>query len=214
MAEKCRATSWRTAFCHPPEKRFSRGAAHSGVFAVRRLAFFAAFWSAVNRGLRPRKLMYFLTAKSTKNSPADASAYFVPANVRNGRLFAGAHAPRPRFLPLLAGTSFDGYGIGPESFAAKRGGKDASGTSRKHRSLRSPPRGGLRRTKRQQKTRRLPGCKQPAPLKPRRSSGRSQGLGRTKRLKGPAVAGLRRSLPPKGSDTSRARTAECFMYSR
>ena len=142
MAEKCRATSWRTAFCHPPEKRFLRGAAHSGVFAVRRLAFFAAFWSAVNRGLRPRKLMYFLTAKSTKNSPADASAYFVPANVRNGRLFAGAHAPRPRFLPLLAGPSFHGYGIGPESFAAFRGGKDASGTSRKHRSLRSPPRGG------------------------------------------------------------------------
>ena len=122
MAEKCRATSWRTAFCHPPEKRFLRGAAHSGVFAVRRLAFFAAFWSAVNRGLRPRKLMYFLTAKSTKNSPADASAYFVPANVRNGRLFAGAHAPRPRFLPLLAGPSFHGSGIGPESFAAFRGG--------------------------------------------------------------------------------------------
>ena len=82
MAEKCRATSWRTAFCHPPEKRFLRGAAHSGVFAVRRLAFFAAFWSAVNRGLRPRKLMYFLTAKSTKNSPTDAFAYFVPSNVR------------------------------------------------------------------------------------------------------------------------------------
>ena len=74
--------------------------------------------------------------------------------------------------------------------------------------------GGLGRTKRQQKTRRLPGCKQPAPLKPRRSGGRSQGLGRTKRLKGPAVAGLRRSLPPKDSDTPRARTAECFMYSR
>ena len=118
MAEKCRATSWRTAFCHPPEKRFLRGAAHSGVFAVRRLAFFAAFWSAVNRGLRPRKLMYFLTAKSTKNSPADAFAYFVPSNVRNGRLFAGLQANRPRFLPLLAGPSFDGSGIGPESFAA------------------------------------------------------------------------------------------------
>ena len=78
----------------------------------------------------------------------------------------------------------------------------------------APKGGGLGRTKRQQKTRRLPGCKQPAPLKPRRSSGRSQGLGRTKRLKGPAVAGLRRSLPPKDSDTPRARTAECFMYSR
>ena len=99
---------------------------------------FAAFWSAVNRGLRPRKVMYFLAAKSTKNSPADAYAYFVPANVRNGRLFAGLQANRPRFLPLLAGTSFLGFGIGPESFAAERGGKDAFGTSRKHRSLRSP----------------------------------------------------------------------------
>ena len=62
------------------------------------------------------------------------------------------------------------------------------------------------------------GSKKPAGCRaannPRRSSGRSQGLGRTKRLKGPAVAGLRRSLPPKGSDTPRARTAECFMYSR
>ena len=74
-----------------------------------------------NRGLRPRKLMYFLTAKSTKNSPADASAYFVPSNVRNGRLFAGLQANRPRFLPLLAGPSFHGSGIGPGSFAAKGG---------------------------------------------------------------------------------------------
>ena len=96
------------------------------------------FWSAVNRGLRPRGTLYILTAKSTKNSPADAFAYFVPSNVRNGRLFAGLQANRPRFLPLLAGPSFHGYGIGPESFAAFRGGKDASGTSRKHRSLRSP----------------------------------------------------------------------------
>ena len=62
------------------------------------------------------------------------------------------------------------------------------------------------------------GSKKPAGCRaannPRRSSGRSQGLERTKRLKGPAVAGLRRSLPPKDSDTPRARTAECFMYSR
>ena len=94
-----------------------------------RLVLFAAFWSAVNRGLRPRKLMYFLTAKSTKNSPADAFAYFVPANVRNGRLFAGLQANRPRFLPLLAGTSFHGSGIGPGSFAAIlsfRPGKEAN----------------------------------------------------------------------------------------
>ena len=110
-----------------------------------RLVLFAAFWSAVNRGLRPRKLMYFLTAKSTKNSPADAFAYFVPANVRNGRLFAGLQANRPRFLPLLAGTSFHSFGIGPESFAAFRGGKDASGTNRKHRSLRSPLEAGFNR---------------------------------------------------------------------
>ena len=65
--------------------------------------------------------MYFLIAKSTKNSPTDAFAYSVPSNVRNGRLFAGAHAPRPRFLPLLAGPSFDGAGIEPDSFAAKGG---------------------------------------------------------------------------------------------
>ena len=51
---------------------------------------------------------------------------------------AGLQANRPRFLPLLAGHSFLGFGIGPGSFAAKRGGKDASGTSKKHRSLRSP----------------------------------------------------------------------------
>ena len=74
-----------------------------------------------NRGLRPRGTLYFLAAKSTKNSPADACAYFVPANVRNGRLFAGLQANRPRFLPLLAGTSFHGSGIGPGSFAAKGG---------------------------------------------------------------------------------------------
>ena len=86
-----------------------------------RLVLFAAFWSAVNRGLRPRGTLYFLAAKSTKNSPADACAYFVPSNVRNGRLFAGLQANRPRFLPLLAGPSFHGSGIGPGSFAAKGG---------------------------------------------------------------------------------------------
>ena len=94
-----------------------------------RLVLFAAFWSAVNRGLRPRRVMYFLTAKSTKNSPADAFAYFVPSNVRNGRLFAGLQANRPRFLPLLAGTSFRGSGIGPGPFAAVlsfRPGKEAN----------------------------------------------------------------------------------------
>ena len=50
-------------------------------------------------------------------------------------------------LSLLKPASYAGtfsrdfvsrLGIGPGSFAAKRGGRDASGTSRKHRSLRSP----------------------------------------------------------------------------
>ena len=93
-----------------------------------RQLFFAAFWSAVNRGLRPQRIMYFLTAKSTKNSPADAFACFVPSNVRNGRLFAGAHAPLPRFLPLLAGPSFHGSGIEPESCAANGGVREGATT--------------------------------------------------------------------------------------
>ena len=113
-----------------------------------RLMLFAAFWSAVNRGLRPRGTLYFLVSKVArkprrcrgsfvpffrkkvpKNSPADAFAYFVPSNVRNGRLFAGLQANRPRFLPLLAGTSFRGSGIGPGPFAAVlsfRPGKEAN----------------------------------------------------------------------------------------
>ena len=142
-----------------------------------------------------------MTAKSTKNSPADASAYFVPSNVRNGRLFAGLQANRPRFLPLLAGTSFHSFGIGPESFAAFRGGKDASGTSRKHRSLRSPPRGGLGRTKRQQKTRRLPGCKQPAPLKqtlPR--AGANEKTKRTRRRRTAKIFATKRQRYLAGED--------------
>ena len=52
----------------------------------------------------------------------------VPSNVRNGRLFAGAHAPRPRFLPLLAGPSFDGSGIEPESCAANGGVREGATT--------------------------------------------------------------------------------------
>ena len=89
--------------------------------------------------------MYFLAAKSTKNSPADAYAYFVPANVRNGRLFAGLQANRPRFLPLLAGTSFRGSGIGPESFAAFRGRKLAQQQDRKRSILPSPLKAVLNR---------------------------------------------------------------------
>ena len=158
----------------------------------------------------------FFRKKVPKNSPADASAYFVPANVRNGRLFAGLQANRPRFLPLLAGPSFHGYGIGPESFAAFRGGKDASGTSRKHRSLRSSPRrGGAGANETAAKDPQVAGLQttraaQTPPLKrtlPRAGANETA-------AKNPQVAGLRRSLPPKDSDTPRARTAECFMYSR
>ena len=103
------------------------------------------FWSAVNRGLRPRGTLYILTAKSTKNSPADAFAYFVPSNVRNGRLFAGLQANRPRFLPLLAGTSFRGSGIGPGLFAAERGRKLAQQQDRKRSILPSPLKAVLNR---------------------------------------------------------------------
>ena len=92
-----------------------------------------------------RAFCTFFPQKGTQKSPADACAYSVPSNVRNGRLFAGLQANRPRFLPLLAGPSFHSFGIGPGSFAAKRGGRDASGTSRKHRSLRSPLEAGFNR---------------------------------------------------------------------
>ena len=89
--------------------------------------------------------MYFLAAKSTKNSPADAFAYFAPSNVRNGRLFAGLQANRPRFLPLLAGTSFRGSGIGPGLFAAFRGRKLAQQQDRKRSILPSPLKAVLNR---------------------------------------------------------------------
>ena len=98
--------------------------------------------------------MYFLAAKSTKNSPADAFAYFVPSNVRNGRLFAGAHAPLPRFLPLLAGTSFNGSGIESESCAANGGVREgtATGSETQHPAIASgsgskPPHYRLERKK-------------------------------------------------------------------
>ena len=51
-----------------------------------RLVLFAAFWSAVNRGLRPRGTLYFLAAKSTKNSPADSSRLtLAPGDYSRGR---------------------------------------------------------------------------------------------------------------------------------
>ena len=87
----------------------------------------------------------FFPQKGTQNSPADAFAYFVPSNVRNGRLFAGLQANRPRFLPLLAGPSFHGSGIGPESFAAKRGGEEAQQQDRKRSILPSPLKAVLNR---------------------------------------------------------------------
>ena len=87
----------------------------------------------------------FFPQKSTKNSPADAFAYFVPSNVRNGRLFAGLQANRPRFLPLLAGTSFRGSGIGPGLFAAFRGRKLAQQQDRKRSILPSPLKAVLNR---------------------------------------------------------------------
>ena len=143
----------------------------------------------------------FFPQKGTQKLPGRCLRLLRPANVRNGRLFAGLQANRPRFLPLLAGPSFHGYGIGPESFAAFRGGKDASGTSRKHRSLRSPPRGGVGRTQRQQKTRRLPGCKQPAPLKrtlPR--AGANEKTKRTRRRRTAKIFATKRQRYPAGED--------------
>ena len=74
--------------------------------------------STEKSAMMSRVFCTFFPQKGTQKSPADACAYFVPANVRNGRLFAGLQANRPRFLPLLAGPSFHGYGIGPGPFAA------------------------------------------------------------------------------------------------
>ena len=76
-------------------------------------------------------------------------------------LFAGAHAPEAF---TLAGFCSASGGV----VHAKRGGKDASGPSRKHRSLRSPQ-GGLRQQKRQQ---RPAGCR--AANNPRRSNPAAQ----------------------------------------
>ena len=148
----------------------------------------------------------FFRKKVPKNSPADACAYFVPANVRNGRLFAGLQANRPRFLPLLAGPSFHGSGIGPESFAAKRGGKDASGTSRMHRSLRSPPRGGAEANETAAKDPQVAGLQTPRaaqtpPLKrtlPR--AGANEKTKRTRRRRTAKIFATKRQRYPAGED--------------
>ena len=92
----------------------------------------------------------------------------VPSNVRNGRLFAGAHAPLPRFLPLLAGTSFNGYGIEPESCAANGGVREgaATGSETQHPAIASesgfkPPHYRLERKKNNRK-----------PARPEREAGK------------------------------------------
>ena len=132
--------------------------------------------STEKSAMMSRVFCTFFPQKGTQKSPADACAYFVPANVRNGRLFAGLQANRPRFLPLLAGPSFHGYGIGPESFAAFRGGKDASGTSRKHRNLRSPPRGGAGANEKTKRTRRRRTAKIFATKRQRYPAGEDRGM--------------------------------------
>ena len=157
----------------------------------------------------------FFRKKVPKNSPADAFAYFVPSNVRNGRLFAGLQANRPRFLPLLAGPSFLGFGIGPGSFAAKRGGRDAFGTSRKHRSLRSPLEAVLNRRiivrsgKKEHSPARVPGaggCKGLILLRPLNAGRR--------RLPRRTTCGWFWCylLPSKGSYAPRAKTAALLLF--
>ena len=62
----------------------------------------------------------FFPQKGTQNHPHVAFAGTLFGIAKTGA-FAGLQANRPRFLPLLAGTSFHGSGIGPGSFAAKGG---------------------------------------------------------------------------------------------
>ena len=152
------------------------------------------------------------SAKLVQKTPADASAYFVPANVRNGRLFAGfASKPAP-FLPLLAGPSFHGSGIGRSHSPRNAAGRMRPGQAESTKPT-FAPKGGWGRTKRRQKNPQVAGLQttraaQTPPLK--RTLPRA---GANEKTKGPAVAGLRRSLPQR-QRYPRARTAECFMYSR
>ena len=65
----------------------------------------------------------------------------------------------------------------------------------------APKGGGLGRTKRQQKTRRLPGCKQPAPLKrtlPR--AGANEKTKRTRRRRTAKIFATKRQRYPAGED--------------
>ena len=78
------------AFCHPPEKRFLRGAARSGVFAVRRLAFFAAFRSATYRDFRRGRVCTFWPQKVQKTPrqmppPTSSRLTLAPGDYSRGR---------------------------------------------------------------------------------------------------------------------------------
>ena len=94
--------------------------------------------------------------KTPRQMPAPTSSRLTFARLKGG--FKGRWAAErvisDTTLSLLKPASYactfsrdfvSRLGIGPGSFAAKRGGRDASGTSRKHRSLRSPLEAGFNR---------------------------------------------------------------------
>ena len=179
-----------------------------------RLLFFAAFWSAKS---------------GAKTDPPTKKAERRGLTLAPGARLKGGFKGRWAAERIISDTTLSL--LKPASYAGARAFSRAFVSRLRHRAgvvRRETRREGCVRDKQKaQKPTIAPkgggwgernGSKKPAGCRaannPRRSSGRSQGLGRTKRLKGPAVAGLRRSLPPKDSDTPRARTAECFMYSR
>ena len=128
--------------CNLPSRRLFK-ALPKIVQAGRNPKFFCGLLAVVRRG--PQGFLHYLAAKSTKNSPTVAFACFVPANVRDGRLFAGAHAPRPRFLPLLAGISFNSSGIESESCAANGGVREGAPTGSETQNPAIAPGSGLNR---------------------------------------------------------------------
>ena len=125
-------------------------------------------------------------------------------------------------LSLLKPASYAGtfsrdfvsrLGIGPGSFAAKRGGRDASGTSRKHRSLRSPLEAGFNR-------RILAWSGRRTTDSPRARSGRLHSLVlAAPAQRGPEVVPAKATcgwfwcylLPPKGSYTPRHSPRFCLF---
>ena len=72
-----------------------------------------------NYGFPTRGTLYFLAAKSTKNSPADAFAYFVRSNVRNGRLRGFASKPAPFFNAPPSCRSFSAASDNADYFAPR-----------------------------------------------------------------------------------------------